>query len=268
MSPCPYTLLRWLRTGPYYVLPCATPFFTFPMSPHRLSCTVVLLYSGVTVQYWYCTGHVCVLQQSTNLPRLQTNNLFLTRTGMRWLHRLPTTPTTPCTPRCTAWLPCGLAGLLGTAWELGTPLCSFVAHADKLVRQGQGHQFMPREFTEGTPIQATRYSSLFGTDTWDDVFSSSVPDTDSTELIDHDHLRHLAESRPVLVVGSSIDGHIPPRVDTSSQHSSRLECFAHRMGTRATAVLMEGADHTCRYTIWRRTGGACQWCQAPPRAAL
>ena len=102
-------------------------------------------------------------------------------------------------------------------------------HANELVQSGNGDRLMARDTPQSfrTPITASRFSSLGGRCTPDDMFSSDLTDEDLKRILGHVSQRKHCR---VLAVFSGADEYVPPLVLENYKEFAIRLCSA--MGTQ------------------------------------
>ena len=130
-----------------------------------------------------------------------------------------------------------------------------LAQAQQLVAAGRPEALLPELHYGFVPINAARYSSLFGRGGADDLFSSDFTDAELAALLGHMSTRGQREARGELVhepvpahpgllclfAHSEADEYVPASVD-AAKLSRRFVAAADAEGC-ARALIIEGANH-------------------------
>ncbi|KAJ2904617.1 dolichol-phosphate mannosyltransferase [Zalerion maritima] len=117
-----------------------------------------------------------------------------------------------------------------------------IAWAEGLIKTGQGDEVMPRTMVPAfkTPITAYRWWSLAGRGGDDDYFSSDLPDTRLAEI-------WRPFSKPVLILHSAEDEHVPPSVDVKACTDKWMSFCAPGIATSLSGSI-PGANHRVEKT--------------------
>ena len=107
----------------------------------------------------------------------------------------------------------------------------WLAAAADMVAQGHGDRLLPAEAYDA-PVTASRYASLAGRMTADDMFSSDLSEEELAR-----QLGHVAV--PTLVLYSERDQYVPGDVDKRAL----VDRVCGAVAAEATGVVVEGANH-------------------------
>jgi len=129
---------------------------------------------------------------------------------------------------------------------------AMAAEAEKLMAEGKGEQLLSERMYGFVPITASRYTSLSGRGTPDDLFSSDFTPAELSRLLGHlstDGQRQATGAATValpdhpglavLFCLSTADEYVPTTVDMPALASR----FTAAAGATAASLLLKGANH-------------------------